>query len=101
MAGFLFSIYEIRSIGDGSMMAGLLFSIYEIRTKGDGSSVFFLWWQLGDLKILKKKKKKREKHVILRFFFLPFLGIKIIKFSISRPRLFVVQHLLQHFGEML
>jgi hypothetical protein len=57
MAGFLFPVYEMRTIGDGSMMAGVLFSIYEIRTKRDGSSVFFLW-QLGDFK--KKRKKKRN-----------------------------------------
>jgi hypothetical protein len=50
MAGFSFSVYEIRTIGDGSMMAGLLFSVYEIRTKGDGSSVIFC----GNLTIFKK-----------------------------------------------
>jgi hypothetical protein len=29
------------------MMAGLLFSVYEIRTKGDGNSAFFLGGNLA------------------------------------------------------
>jgi hypothetical protein len=49
------------------MMAGLLFSVYEIRTKGDGSSAFFLvaTWQIVQgsfsLKILKKSSYFEEK----------------------------------------
>jgi hypothetical protein len=89
-------LFEPSTIDLTSKVA-FLFSVYEIRTKGDGSSVFFFvaTWRF-------KKNKKNSETRDFKVFLLPFFGIKLIKLSICRPRLFLGQHLLQqHFGEML